>query len=312
VPIIQPNADDIVREGFHRVAGREPSSDEIERGVRVWMEEALSEIWQLATHEDVVRFKVLENTATLLLERGRRRYGWPDDFHRPIEATLLRARATASVYADTVVGEKTIGTSAPTSTLPAVIGETVGNNYVLAGHWLVVTSGDSAGALREVRQIAGAGTNPFLYQILLDDVWVEFEAPVEDDTFAICDGLTLTLDEEMVSEHDRVSYRAGTGRPMRVLNFDGQMVLDIAPSEEMLAVQLRYWSNPTRIEKTSPVMQRIMREWRVPLTAAMKVRAAETLDDSRLVAFREEWATAAKMLVEQAYDYGPAFEGFTP
>lgn len=153
--IVSPKLDDLCSEGFRMIASRAPTPEELVRAVNVWVEEILTDVWQFATHQDITRLKTLENSVTLLLTKGRRRYALPDDFHRPISATFLEPSVDGVVApmtdAHQVPAEdgQTYLLATADSALGALFSPS-GPSYAMSGRYLAMTSGVASGEVREI------------------------------------------------------------------------------------------------------------------------------------------------------------------
>lgn len=319
MPLVTPNADEIVAEGFRRVAGRPATADEVKRGVTFWLEEVLAEIWQKANAEDTIRLRSLEASSVLVLDTGIRRYDWPADFYRPQGVRLLKGTITgtlvngpgASVTASS--GGTSVFASEASADVLAAVGDTAGESLELSGLWLVVTSGDARGAIREIPSItvsSSGGTT--YYEIHVDQAWTDDVLPETGDTFAVCEEAGDWLDEEMREEVDARFTIPGLGVPARFNNYERQLEFDVAPDAgAVYVVWLRYWANLLKVDKDSTLMQTILTNWRVPLVRGIAKIAASDLDDSRAKQFRDDWAESLIALLNQEYEYGPRFKGFT-
>ena len=261
--IVTPTADDICTEGFRRVAGRVPTSQELDRMLKFWLEEVLAEIWQTATRDDTVRFKSLENSATLVLRGGQRKYDWPDDFHRPIAITLYEPEYTG------IVGDgDDIEAGGQASLVPygfTTTGAADGGNYLMhrydadlvtaimggstatpwygfSGKKIVMTerynevtpplvwiSGPGTGLMREIlHTVEFLGQSGTLWIHILDDLWESPNVPVPGDPFVILSATRFWQTEEMRGQFDEEMLRDGVGVPCRFNNFDHTLEFDVA------------------------------------------------------------------------------------
>ena len=303
--IIVPTADEICAEGFRRVAGRVPTPTELNRAVTVWFEEVICDIWEFGTHQDITRFRSLQNSSVAVLTRGRRRYSWPEDFHRPIAVSLLEGDLAGVFAEDTTDGGVVLYAENTGELLDYFDADDA--DYSRSGNYVVVTSGPGEGAMREILYVEKVGTD---WKFTIDAPWLNTELPVAGNTFSVVTEVGRWQDEDMVQEQDRWWTVAGTGTPVSFNNFDQTLELNVAPGDGVYAVVMRYWANPLKIRKDSEVMQSICTNWRNALTKGLMKIAAFEFDDDRLKAIKEEYNAALVSLVEHEYDYGPEFQGF--
>jgi len=318
--LIAPTADDICGEGFQRVAGRPATPQELARANRFWLEETFAEVWARGTQEDRFRLRALENTAVQVLDAGIRRYDWPSDFYRPISAVLLKGDIAGTFVSEpgtsvtATSGASVAWASEASADLLAKLAETAGANTTLSGLWLIVTSGDAEGALREIASvtISSSGGTTY-YRFNLDRAWSDDELPVTADTFVVVSQAGDLLPEDLARVMDNGGSMAGTGVPGVMSNFDRMLELDVAPDdEETYVLVMRYFVDLMKVQKDSTVMQEILRQWRAPLTRGIAKIAAQDLDDSRYATFRKEWEDALVGLLAQDSGYWPDFAGLRP
>ena len=324
--VTTPTADEICREAFRLIAGRQPTAEQANTAVKKWLEEALGDIWHFATHQDITRFKALENSAVLVLTKGRRRYSFPDDFHRPICATLVQGDITGEICPEAdmaeIVGElDTVEPADGTYYLPATNEGSLEDYfadagaapfYTLSGRYLIVTSGDAKAVMREVVSVTDYDNTNLIHVFELDEPWIADEIPVAADTFMICSERGLWIDEEMREELDNLLTRTGTGLPIAFNDFEHQIEFDVAFDDTNYALLLRYFANPLKINKQSFAMQRILTNWRVVLGAYIQWKTAVEIDDGRVLTLRKAYEQARIEIVESEYDRGPKFDGFIP
>ncbi len=305
--IVVPTVDDLAKEGWLAIAGRPMSSTELERAVRKWFEDLMADLWQFATHQDITRLKSLENSATLVLTKGQRRYDWPEDFHRPIALTLLQAALTGAVTTDADDGDLTL-TVANADDLLDYFDVTDGPSYALSGKYLVVTSGQGIAQMREIVSVDEAGGD---WVLTIDQPWVADFLPAEDDTFMVATERGTWVDEDMRETMDQYSSRTSLGLPFIFNDFDKTLEFD-APLDKDYVGLLRYWSNPLKLDRTSPLMQKILTNWRAMWTAGFEFKTAKAIDDNRQGALEKTFETKKLQVIEQEYDHGPPFSGFRP
>lgn len=281
--LVTPSADDIVKEGFRRVAGRDPDAKEAKRALDFWMEEVLAEIWQTASRDDTVRFKHLENTAMLCLAPGQRTVGLPEDFHRPISLALYDAEKRGVVGSPTYLG---LEAGAMSSYGYPDEGAGDGQAYLMQRYdedWGTFTTGQPLGLsgrriafVREWspltntwsgRNVAGLtrtisqsfsfsgmdGPDFEMYVHLLDDVWESPRVPEVDDVFYLLKDCPRTwVAEEMAEELAESGFRQGVGVPMRFSIFDNTLEFDVA---------IRGGANATVLEPDDPYRFIELRYW---------------------------------------------------
>lgn len=302
---ITPTADDLCREAYQTIAGREPTADKLLRMATLWVEEGLLDVWQFATHNDITRFKALENSAVLVLTKGRRRYDFPEDWHRPIAATLLEGTLTGTVATDTADGDLVLAVENDGD----LEDYDYGDGYALSGRYLVISSGEAEGEMREIVSVDEEGPPA---ELTIDAEWLDGGLPEEGDTFFIATVRGQWVDEEMREHQDRYTSRPAMGVPVSFNEFDRTLELDVAPDSTTYALLIRYWSHPCKVNKESTVMQQILVNWRNAIMRYMEWRTARDIDDSRVNALKKDYEDARLALMENEYDRGPAFDGFRP
>lgn len=324
--VVPTSADKICREGFRRGAGRQPTAEEMDRAVKTWLEEIFVDIWDFATREDKTRFKSLENSAVMLLTKGQRRYDFPEDFHRPIALTLFEAGLTGTVASDDeasdlIPGQFAVAEDGGTNLYVSNEGDLedyfTGSApfYTLSGFWLVMIDGPAAGEMREIVSVTDyLSEDPAstVHVFVIDQPWTTPQIPVEGNTFLILNKAGQTLPEDMREYQDEYVSRPGLGRPSSYNEFDQTLELDVAPSSDEYVLLLRYWMNPTQLNKESRQMQSIVDRWRVALTRGIRWLTADDIDDNRAEKLKATYEQARMELVEKEYDRGPHFTGFQP
>lgn len=294
-----PTADELGTEALRRV-GYDSTQIDAALLTRVsdhWIPQVLSDIAEHGRRTKVTRFRSLQNSATIVTTVGQRRYDWPEDYQDVSSLTLLQGAITGTLTADTSAEGTSLVTATTSST--GLTGKAV------AGYWLVVTSGEAVGVMREVTAIVEASP---VITLTIDAGWDVSAYPVSGDTFLLIDQAGLEVKQVRQVAVDQSFSVRGVGTPSCFAAHDQTLELEVAPDATM-ALVLRYYSSPSKISADSPMMSRILTLWRSTIMKGLLKIGAEDVDDPRYARFLAEYESSVSDLVlSEADDLD--FEGF--
>lgn len=248
---VNPTATTIVTEALNKGGHLNPSAAKITRAEDFWLEEVKLDI---AERKD---WKILEETALLVLDEKRSRYTLPTDYEKMLSVKIYSGEETGTVQTG----------AASTITLDISEGITEGT---AEGSLIFITSGTAKGqssritAYDESTKIATVSPS-----------WGITPDNTSEYMIASTERTMQYLPHEMIN---RV---LPNGMPSRSTVFEEELIFDKSPDRGTYVAEMRYIVDIALIDLAGTKISELYREWRVAMVQGVLFYVYDDDDDIR-------------------------------